>query len=107
MLEWAPPQYFINVRDDAKLHVAALVDPACNGDRIFGFAAPYSWNSILAALRKLEPGKNFGADKDTGEDLSQVPNAEAEALLKKHYGHGFFSLEETIKEGIAPSASEL
>jgi nucleoside-diphosphate-sugar epimerase len=102
----SPPQYFINVRDDAKLHVIALTDPACNGDRIFGFADTYSLNKILAILRKLEPSRQFGEDKEMGEDLSEVPNAEAEALLKKHYGHGFVNLEDTIKEGIAPAALE-
>lgn len=107
MLNASPPQYFINVRDDAKLHVIALTDPACNGDRIFGFADTYSMNRIVAILRKLDPSRQYAEDKDMGEDLTEVPNAEAEALLKKHYGHGFVGLEETIKEGIAPAASEL
>jgi nucleoside-diphosphate-sugar epimerase len=107
MLNHAPPQYFINVRDDAKLHVIALTDPACNGDRIFGFADTYSLNKILAILRKLDPSRQYPEDKDMGEDLTEVPNAEAEALLRKHYGHGFAGLEETIKEGVAPAASEL
>jgi len=101
-----PPQYFINVRDDAKLHVVALADPECNGERIFAFAAPYTWNSLLAVLRKLEPGKDFGEEKDMGEDRSVVPKERAEELLRKHYGHGFTSFEETIKEGIAPAACD-
>jgi nucleoside-diphosphate-sugar epimerase len=97
-----PPQYFVNVSDTAKLHVAALIDPACNGERIFGFAAPHTYNEVLAIFRKLEPGKDFGEDVDIGEDLTEVPNKEAEDLLRKHYGHGFVSLEETVKQGIAP-----
>lgn len=97
-----PPQYFVNVSDDAKLHVAALVDPACNGDRIFAFAEPYSYNELLATFRKLEPGRDFGEDIETGKDLSQVPNQEAEELLRKHYGHGWVGLEETIRQTIAP-----
>jgi hypothetical protein len=55
----------------------------------------------------LEPSRQYAEDREMGEDLSEVPNAEAEALLKKHYGHGFVNLEDTIKEGIAPAASEL
>lgn len=97
-----PPQYFINVSDDAKLHVAALIDPACNGERIFGFTAPQSYNHLLAVFRRLEPGKDFGQDASIGEDLTQVPNKEAEDLLRKHYGHGFVGLEETVKQCIAP-----
>lgn len=97
-----PPQYFINVSDDAKLHVAALIDPACNGERIFGFTAPQSYNHLLAVFRKLEPGRDFGQDAEIGEDVTEVPNKEAEELLRKHYGHGFVGLEETVKQCIAP-----
>ena len=107
MLSSLPPQYFINVRDDAKLHVIALTDPTCNGERILGFAEPFMLNRVLALLRKLYPGRDFGEDKDMGEDICEVANAEAEDLLRKHYGHGFTGFEETIKEGLAPAASEL
>ena len=107
MLTNLPPQYFINVRDDAKLHVIALIDPACNGERILGFAEPFTLNRVLALLRKLYPGRDFGEDKDMGEDICEVANAEVEELLRKHYGHGFTGFEETIKEGLAPAASEL
>jgi nucleoside-diphosphate-sugar epimerase len=106
-LSTLPPHWFINVRDDAKLHVAALIDPACNGERFLGFVAPYTLNQVLALLRKLYPDREFQEDKDMGEDLCQVSNPEVEALLKKHYGHGFTSFEETMKEGLAPAASGL
>ncbi|KAM0720638.1 hypothetical protein Q7P37_004775 [Cladosporium fusiforme] len=104
MLYSLPPQHYINTSDDAKLHVVALTDPACNGERIFAFAAPYNMDSLLAIFRKLEPSKDFGPDVGDGKDLSEVPNQEAEELLKKHYGHGFTGLEETIKQNIAPIA---
>ena len=96
----SPPQWFVDVRDDAKLHVAALVDPACDGQRIFAYAQPFSWNDILAVFRKLEPGKSFLVDREKGKDLSEVPNGEAEELLKKHYGHGWTSLEESVRQNV-------
>ncbi|KAJ7653909.1 NAD-P-binding protein [Mycena polygramma] len=43
-----PPQWFINVADTARLHVAALIDPSCNGKRIFAYAEPFNWNDVLA-----------------------------------------------------------
>lgn len=46
-----PPQYFVNVQDTARLHVIALIDPACNGERIFAFAAPFNVNDLLAVFR--------------------------------------------------------
>lgn len=101
-----PPQYYIDVSDDAKLHVAALVDPSANGQRLFGFAGTYTFNSVLAVFRKLEPSKTFLEDRDQGEDLTEVPNGDAEALLKKHYGHGWTTLEESLKRNIAPPATQ-
>jgi len=96
-----PPQWFVNVRDDARLHVAALIDPSAHGQRLFAFAGPYTINAILAVLRKLEPGRSFPEDRDMGEDLCEIPNQAAEELLRKHYGHGWTGLEETIRENVA------
>lgn len=75
-----------------------MVDPACHGQRIFGFAQPFTANQVLGILRKLYPDKSFIKDRDDSrQDLSKVPNEKAEALLKKHYGHGFTSLEDSIR----------
>jgi hypothetical protein len=98
MLFSLPPQYFINVRDDAKLHVIALIDSACNGDRVLGFTAPYTLNKVLALLRKLYSDRVFAGDKDMGEDICEVLNADVEGLLRKQYGHGFVGFEETIRK---------
>lgn len=102
LFDAVPPQWFVNVQDTARLHVIAMVDPACNGERIFAFAAPFTFNDVLAAFRSQNPGKTFPDDKEGyGRDLSQIPNEEAEALLVKHYGRGFVGFEETIAENIA------
>lgn len=102
LFETVPPQYFVNVRDTARLHVIAMIDPACDGERIFAFAKPFTFNDVLAVFRRLKPGKGFAEDREGfGEDLSRIPNEEAEALLVKHYGRGFVGFEETIAENIA------
>jgi nucleoside-diphosphate-sugar epimerase len=54
-----PPQWFVDVTDNTKLHATALIDPACDGQRIFAFAQPYNWNDILAIFRKLKPNESF------------------------------------------------
>ena len=54
---------------------------------------------VLALFRKQNPGKTFPEDpEDRGKDLSRVPNDVAEALLQKHYGKGWTTLEESIEE---------
>ena len=50
-MDLAPPQYYVDVRDTARLHVIALVDSDCNGQRLFAFAGPFNPNDILAAFR--------------------------------------------------------
>ncbi|KAK3067365.1 hypothetical protein LTR53_015810 [Teratosphaeriaceae sp. CCFEE 6253] len=101
---WAlslPPFWFVDVVDDARLHVAALLDPSCAGQRIFAAAEPFNWNDLLRIFRKLRPGKAFMADAEMGRNLSRVPNQEAEALLRKWFGKGWTGLEESVGETIA------
>lgn len=38
MAEW-----FIDVQDDARLHVAAITNGDVSNERIFGFAEPFNW----------------------------------------------------------------
>ncbi|KAJ7164479.1 hypothetical protein C8R46DRAFT_1163819 [Mycena filopes] len=93
------PEWAINVVDSARLHVAALIDPSCNGKRIWAVAELYSWNGILAILRKQNPGRQFIEDgPEFEQSLSEFSTQEAEALLKKHYQRGLTGLEETIRE---------
>ncbi|KAK3114644.1 hypothetical protein LTR53_006856 [Teratosphaeriaceae sp. CCFEE 6253] len=96
-----PPFWFVDVIDDARLHVAALLDPSCAGQRIFAAAEPFNWNDLLRIFRKLRPGKAFMADVEMGRNLSRVPNQEAEALLRKWFGKGWTGLEESVGETIA------
>ncbi|OQU99116.1 hypothetical protein CLAIMM_04798 [Cladophialophora immunda] len=46
-----PPQWYINVRDDARVHVAALLDPTVQSQRLFPFAAPFNWTDMIDLLR--------------------------------------------------------
>jgi nucleoside-diphosphate-sugar epimerase len=95
-----PPQYYVDVRDTAKLHIAALVDPNTSNERLWGFAEPYNWNSVLAILRKLWPQKKFIDDlQDLGWDETVVPREGAVKALKDVFGQdGFVGLETSLKD---------
>jgi nucleoside-diphosphate-sugar epimerase len=96
-----PPQYYINIADDAIVHVAALLYKDVSSERLFAFAYPYNWNDILAIFRKLYPTKKFIDDiPNLQRDLSIVTNGRAEDLLKRFAGHGWTNLEETIKSSV-------
>jgi nucleoside-diphosphate-sugar epimerase len=92
-----PPQYYINVQDNARVHVAALLSPDVNGERLYTFAHPFNWNDILAIYRKVYPEHQFIDDiPNLGRDLSKVANGRAEELLKRFGVKGWASLEESV-----------
>lgn len=92
-----PPQYYVNVQDDAKIHVGALLFGDVSNERLFSWAHPYNWNDMLAILRKHYPQQKFlDDDPNLGRDLSQVSNQRAEEILKRLSGTGWVSLEDSI-----------
>lgn len=102
MLKSFPSQWFVDVRDTARLHVIGLIDPSCANERLFAFAETYTWNQIFAIMRKQFPDRKIQDDWPKAEpDLSVIPNEDAIALLQKHYGHGFVSLEDSIAANLA------
>lgn len=92
----------MNVDDTARIHVAALISKSVIRERIFAFAAPFTWNQILAVFRKLHPSKAFPEDIP-GVELSnmKVSNGRGEQLLKDVFGRlGWTSLEVTVAENL-------
>jgi hypothetical protein len=70
-----------------------------SNERLFGFAAPYNWNSFLAVFRKLYPQKQFVDDiPNLGQDMSTVPKQRAEEVLQSMGLNGWTSLEESIRQ---------
>ena len=100
MIKGFPPQYFIDVRDCAKLHVAALVDPETSNERLWGFAEPFNWNDLLAIYRKVWPEKKFIDDlENLGVDESILDTTGALKALQNVFGQSAWtSLETTIRE---------
>ncbi|OLN96239.1 Aldehyde reductase 2-like protein 2 [Colletotrichum chlorophyti] len=94
---WRLPQNFINNEDDGLLHVAAAILPDVQGERIFGFAGPFTWDQVLAILRKHYPGKEFADDFSNPTYPAVIkPRERAEELLKRFGKPGWTSLEETV-----------
>ncbi|PVH82817.1 hypothetical protein DL98DRAFT_585983 [Cadophora sp. DSE1049] len=97
------PQYYVDVQDAARLHVAAVKFSDVADQRIFAQAKPYNWNEVLAILRELRPKQNLPDDiPDPGKDVTKVDNAGAgaEALLVRMGRPGFVGLRETLEESL-------
>lgn len=93
-----PPEHFIDVRDDAKLHVIALAHPDVKGRRLLGMVAPAPISRIVGILRELYPDKTFADFEDEGTDeITNLEKEKVEGLLRMAYGHGYTNLEESVK----------
>lgn len=96
-----PSQYMVDVKDVGRLHVAALVEPDVQNERLFAFSQPYSYNEVMSVLRKLGPGRNIPKNiDDESRDLSIIDTKRSIELLQRMGRPGFTSMEESIKENV-------
>jgi nucleoside-diphosphate-sugar epimerase len=96
-LEW-----FVDVNDNARIHVAALLSKSVTNERIFASGSAFTWNDVFAILRKLYPSKKF-ADDIPNAELSnmRIPTERGVQLLRDVFGRpGWTSLEETVAENV-------
>lgn len=97
-LHGTPPQHFVNVQDDARLHVIGLANPSVRNERIFAITGPVNLDAIVKVLRKLVPEQHWEDFPDKEQDLSTFePAKRAEQLYADAYGVGFINLEESVK----------
>lgn len=94
-------EYFVDVQDAARLHVAAALLPHIENQRIFAFAQRFSWDSILDIMRKRDPSRKLPADFSGGEDPNEIlPREAAERLLQELGFPGWTSLEDSIHKNL-------
>ncbi|KAI6758306.1 hypothetical protein HG530_010546 [Fusarium avenaceum] len=91
------PQYYIDVDDTGRLHVATALFGHLEDQRIFGFAGHFNWDSILDIFRKNYPDRKFPDNFSGGRDANEIkPVDKAEQLLKDMGRPGWTSLEDSI-----------
>jgi nucleoside-diphosphate-sugar epimerase len=101
MLSFVAPQWYIDVVDNAKLHIAALLHPEVKGERLLGAAGAWNWNDVLDIMRKEFPEKTFISDLDLGRDVSTVENERELKVLKDVFGlEEWVGLEKSIRENV-------
>ncbi|KEF53910.1 uncharacterized protein A1O9_10312 [Exophiala aquamarina CBS 119918] len=104
MFSLLPPQWFVDVTDCARLHLAALIVKSIADQRIFAFAETFNWTDIITILRHIRPGNNDIPEPPAheGRDLSHVtPRLKAECILRQYWNSGgWTSLGDSIAAGI-------
>jgi hypothetical protein len=92
-------EWFVDVEDNALLHVAALTDLSIKNERILAIAEPYNWNTILRILRELRPNHTWPEDlEDDTPALFTVDNSRGAELLQRQAGRKWKSLKQSLEE---------
>ncbi|KID86410.1 aldehyde reductase II [Metarhizium guizhouense ARSEF 977] len=89
--------FYVDVQDTARLHAAALLRPRMENERIFAYAAPYTWRDIQTTLAKLYPDRIFAPQMEASRlDRSDIElPAKAEDWLKEMGRTRWTSLEDS------------
>ena len=104
IMQWLGSQYWVNVVDIARVHVAALIEEDVKGERLYAFAEKYSYNGLVDAVVAYDP-KRKAEDvppkmEDPGPDLSSVDDARSVELLRRFGQEGWTGWEETMRASV-------
>lgn len=91
-------EYFVDVQDTARFHVAGAVLPGVQNERIFAWAEPFNFDAVLEIMRIQFPEKNFVGNFHRYRELSvaEKPQARALELLKQLGREGFVPLKQSV-----------
>ena len=95
------PQWMVNIKDTARLHVAARVFEDVVGERVLAFDRAYNYSDILGVLRRFVSGRTFPRDVEGEErDLSEVDNERGRELLRRLGREERTGLEEMVRDNV-------
>jgi len=93
-------QYMVDVKDTARLHVAALMFDDVQNERLFAFAEPFNVNKLLRCIRAVAPrDKQLPEEiENAAEDISSVDTKRSVELLRRMGRQGWTSMEQSVLE---------
>ena len=99
MVRTFPPQWYVDVRDVARVHVAALLEADVQNERLFAFAGTYNYSKIVDILKKIDPSRQHYPPpvENEGEDLTTTDTDRPIELLKRIGRPGFIGMEESLR----------
>ncbi|KAJ3460928.1 hypothetical protein MRS44_011795 [Fusarium solani] len=101
-LDAFPAAFFVDVKDIALLHIAAMLDPQVKNARLHSWGHSSNWNEFLAVLRELRPQREFIADYPEPYYVTiSTDQSDSVALLKRWADQeGWRPLKDSISESI-------
>ncbi|KAF2679911.1 NAD(P)-binding protein [Lentithecium fluviatile CBS 122367] len=98
---WLEPQWYVDVRDAARLHVAGTVLAGVEGDRIYGFAETWAWLGVAGVIEREMGCKMPIQLKDKRKDLTTPVTRDLnEGHLKQLGLNGWIPFEESVGDNI-------
>lgn len=97
-------EWYINMTDVARIHLAAAFDATIIGQRFIAAADKFDWNKLIDEIQKLKPSAKVAPHypEPIGRDLGENENAPGAALLTKWWDQkGYTSLEQTLRDNLA------
>ena len=99
MVRTFTPQWYVDVRDVARVHVAALLEADVQNERLFAFAGTYNYSKIVDILKKIDPSRQHYPPpvENEGEDWTTIDTDRPIELLKRIGRPGFIGMEESLR----------
>jgi nucleoside-diphosphate-sugar epimerase len=90
------------VRDTAKLHVVALINPDVQNERVFAFAETYTRHQFFTIIKEARPNAKLEVVPESNDrDLSEVAERPRALALLDWFGKDSFTpLKESIVDTI-------
>ncbi|KAM0477022.1 hypothetical protein ACHAPX_005981 [Trichoderma viride] len=97
-----PSLIFVNVKDVAILHVATILDKDTKEERIQAWGGPFTWNDVLAILRRLHPSQTFVDDFPAAPAFTATTDETVALRLLKKWAQqdGWRNFEDTVRENL-------
>jgi nucleoside-diphosphate-sugar epimerase len=95
------PQWVVDVRDNARVNVAAMTTAGVSGERICALGDKYSWPRVMEIIKEKFPERlDLEYLPAKGWDESVVPNKRALELLRLTGQDSWNPLEQIVKDTV-------
>lgn len=102
MLKTIPPQHYIDVRDDARLHLAAAIYDDIENERIWGVAGPFNYNDLVDVFARIDPRwKSAQRDETVLRDLTTYDLSRSMEFLRRLGCSDWINLEDSLRANVA------
>ena len=97
---FVPPQQMVDVRDTARLHVAALTEEDVKNERLLSASEEYNFNKVIEMMGTFAPEGHVlpEVDPKISRGLQTIDDARSVELLKRRGRDGWARVSDAVRE---------